>query len=366
MAVVIDGTTVRDNLDQLASELLRLLVDSTTAASTDLELVNFVELLLSKSSSSAVERMLLHRKIPGLSAEMSAALGLCPITFTDPVPAVSGDLAVAATAAASTLTTAQETGEGDDSDDSDDDTSDDESDGAAALVVRPVAAAHRETSVARQIHQGKTAELRCAKEEAARLWPWICKGRSEPWASLSAEFQRINQLGARGGGVDLIDVRRPGSEAALAARLHVAAVAEGIGYDVLSVEGASDSGGEGGLVRIEVKSCAARRPLAGAQGLKFYMSEAERKMAALYLKSPSFKGESWKLQMYAPPEGAGPPADGSGASVGSMVAIDLTSAVADEILLARPDCARRPKRGGNAGGRGAAGILLATEWSFAL
>jgi len=363
VAVVIDGTTVRDNLDQLASELLRLLVDSTTAASTDLELVNFVELLLSKSSSNAVERMLLHRKIPGLSAEMSAALGLCPITFTDPMPAVSGDLAVAA---ASTLTTAEETGEGDDSDDSDDDTSDDESDGAAALVVRPVAAAHRETSVARQIHQGKAAELRCAQEEAARLWPWICKGRSEPWASLSAEFQRINQLGARGSGVDLIDVRRPGSEAALAARLHVAAVAEGIGYDVLSVEGASDSGEEGGLVRIEVKSCAARRPLAGAQGLNFYMSEAERKMAALYLKSQAFKGESWKLQMYAPPEGAGPPADGSGASVGSMVAIDLTSAVANEILLARPDCARRPKRGGNARGRDAPGILRATEWSFAL
>jgi hypothetical protein len=64
----------------------------------------------------------------------------------------------------------------------------------------------------------------------------------------------------------------------------VAAVAEGIGYDVASVDR------DGRLLRIEVKSCAARRARAPAQpgeiaaaaaGLNFYMSEAERRMAAL-------------------------------------------------------------------------------------
>lgn len=340
--LVVDVSSVRDNLDQLASELLKLLGDPSACG--DVELVNFVELLLSKPSSGAIERMLQHRKTPDLTAGMMQALGLQRIVFTDPAPVPaavrSDDLDVAAPAAAAA-------GE---------ESSDDESEEEAGevLVVRPVAAAHRETSVARQVHQGKTAELRCAKEEAARLWKWLCKGQSEPWSSLSAEFRRINQLGARGGGADLIDVRRPGSEDALAARLHVAAVAEGIGYDVLSVEETS-----GTLTRIEVKSCAVRRarpPAAAgpaAAGLNFYMSEAERKMAALYLKAVAFKGESWRLQMYAPREGH--VADGSSTvAVEEMQSMDLTSVVSKEIVGAKP-------QGGSGGG-----LLRTTEWAFAL
>jgi hypothetical protein len=160
--------------------------------------------------------------------------------------------------------------------------------------------------------------------------------------------------------------------------LHVAAVAEGIGYDVLSVERTVDqppSEALGRLVRIEVKSCAGRRSLsskgnddgiehtnsAAAQGLTFYMSEAERKMAALYIKSQAFEGDRWKLQMYAPPPGMAPPPDGCGATVDSMVPIDLTDVVASEIVRASPRNASRAKSD-----RARAGLLRATEWCFAL
>ena len=344
-SLLLDPAAIHDNLDQLALELLWL-ADSTNEL-RDVDAANFVELLLSKPSIRAIDRMLQNQRISALGPGLMRTMGLRRIAFADPPPErrasadeMPSDEALQAEAMAESAL---------------------EEDGAEEeeepLAVRPVAAAHRETSVARQVQQGKAAELRCAREQAALLWPKLCEGKSEPWTSLSAEFQRINQLGARGGASDLVEVRRPGSCEALAARLHVAAVAEGVGYDVLSADDA------GKLVRIEVKSCAARRARAqgsavpsDAAGLQFYMSEAERRMAALYLKSPAFASGSWRLQMYAPRNGT--PSDAS-VEVDAMEPLDLTELVRSEIL--QPQGQARA-----AGQAGAAPMLRPTEWAFAL
>ena len=406
--IMLDRESAHENLDAVAAELVRLVTtpftppgvvvstrSSEQASPLDVDLVNFVELLLAKRSSGAIERMLVQRlRIPTLGADISRSLGLLPcsrVNFSEydhdenihhaQAGHNAGDLgpcldASASAAAAEMVVDTLQTktprfpvvpqGESLRATAAVPSTPADQ-DLAHGGAVRQVSAAHRENSVRRQQLQGLAAELRFAQEEAHRIWPALSQGQSDSWGALCLEFRRINQLGARGGTSDLIDVSRPGSVEALASRLHVAKVVEGVGYDVLTL---SETGQ---LHRVEIKCCAGRRRRPGnhaagvgptaAAGLRFYMSEAERRMAALYLQASVFAADAWRLVVYAPALNTQAPGGGGGddstaelVDVAAMARVEVTQAVKPSIISAAEppdDDATR-------------GMLRPTSWAFSL
>ena len=83
-SLLLDPAAIHDNLDQLAMELLRL-ADSTNEL-RDVDAANFVELLLSKPSIRAIDRMLQNQRISALGPGLMRTMGLRRIAFVDPPP----------------------------------------------------------------------------------------------------------------------------------------------------------------------------------------------------------------------------------------------------------------------------------------
>jgi hypothetical protein len=166
--LLLDPDMHAEQPEVLAGELVRMLFSAPPGRlSGALEAAsNIGELLIAKQTVVAMERMLVSRGIGPLPDTLAHSLGLDsqraedlpPLEYRVAPPqhaAASRDVGVAAAAAAVDV---------------------DDSDLSHGGTVRPVSAAHRDSTVARQQAQGRDVELRCAREEALRLWPAVSAG----------------------------------------------------------------------------------------------------------------------------------------------------------------------------------------------